>query len=102
MEYLYCFLEKEASAIFGVIGIILGFFGNYILQKLNRKYEITKDEAKEYFKEKRNLLTQTIRLISDYEFKIKTLHNFSEDDNGIPIAELNKEDVFEKYFLLIF
>lgn len=102
MEYLFELLDKNASAIFGVSGTIIGFFGNYILQKLSRKHEIIKEEAKEYFKEKRNLITKSIRLISDYEYRIKTLHDLIEDENGIPIAELKKEDVFEEYFLLIF
>jgi len=102
MEWIYCFLDKNASAIFGVIGVIFGFLGNYFLQSLNRKYEIMKEEAKEYFKKKRNVLTKTAQLSADYQFKLETLHDFTEDENGIPIGVVKKEDVYVKYFLLIF
>lgn len=102
MQLFWDFMNKNASALFGVLGTVLGFAGNYILQKLNRKHEITKKEAKEYFKEKRNVLTKAIRLIADYEFKMNTLYDFVEDNNGVPIRQLQIEDVFAKYFELIF
>lgn len=102
MEYLYCFLDKNASALFGAVGAIFGFLGNYILQRLNRKHEITKEIAKEYFKEKSDVLRKATQLSINYQFKLETLHDFIEDENGIPIAELKKEDVYVKYFLLIF
>jgi len=95
-------IDKHASAIFGVIGTVIGFVGNYFLQKWNQKFEITKDVAKEYYKDKKNVLTKAIQLISDYETKLRTLHDFIEDENGMPIGEIKKEDIFAKYFELIF
>jgi len=96
------FLDKQSSAIFGGIGALFGFFSTYWLKKLDHKYEITKDESKEYFKEKRTVLGKILQYISDYETELKTLHDFIENENGQPIRELKQEDVFEKYFLLIF
>ena len=99
-------IDKHASAIFSIgsaiIGALFGFFSNYWFKKLDNRFEITKDVAKEYYKDKQNVLTKALQLISDYETKIETPHNFIEDENGIPIRMLKKEDVFAKYFELIF
>ena len=46
-------IDKHASAIFGVIGTVIGFVGNYFLQKWNQKFEITKDVAKNIIKIKK-------------------------------------------------
>jgi len=96
------FFTDNASAIFGILGTVVGFFGNYFLQRKNQKFEVTKDVAKDYYKDKKNILTKSLQLISDYETKIETLHDYIEDANGVPTRELKKEDVFAKYFLLIF
>jgi hypothetical protein len=99
-------IDKHASTIFSiisaVIGTLFGFFSNYWFKKLDNKFEITKEISKEYYKDKKNIIEKTLQLISDYETKLATLHDFIEDENGIPIKELKKEDIFTKYFLLIF
>ena len=66
-------LDKHASAIFGAIGAIFGFFSNYFLKKYERKNEITKEGAKEYFKQKMFVLNETLKLISEYEITRKIL-----------------------------
>ena len=96
------FIDKQASAIFGILGTVIGFFGNYFLQKINQKFEITKDVAQDYYKGKKIVLTKTLQLISNYEFEIKTLHDFIEDDKGVPIGMFKKEDIYTNHFLLIF
>jgi len=96
------FMDKHASAIFGVIGTAVGFMGNAILQKWNQKFEVTKDIAKEYYKDKKIVLTKALQLISDYETSMETLHDFIDDEHGVPVKILKKEDVFAKYFKLIF
>jgi hypothetical protein len=99
-------IDKHASAIFSILsaslGALFGFFSNYWFKKLDNKFEVTKDIAKNYYKEKQKVLTTTLQLISDYETKLETLHDFIEDDNGVTIKELKKEDIFVKYFLLVF
>ena len=95
-------LDKHASAIFGAIGAIFGFFSNYFVKKLDRRNEISKEESKEYFKQKRLVLNESLKLISEYELTIETLHDYSTDDSGVPIKIVTKEDIYEKYFLKIF
>ena len=95
-------LDKHASAIFGAIGAIFGFSSNYFLKKYERKNEISKEEAKEYFKQKRIVLNESLRLISEYEITRETLHDFYYDNNDVPIKIVTKEDIYRKYFLKIF
>lgn len=96
------FLDKNSSAIFGLIGTIVGFAGNYFLQKRNHKFEVIKDESKRYFKQKRNVLNNSLKLFTEYETKIETLHDFIEDEYGVPIGIVKKEDIFAKYFKHIY
>ena len=96
------FFTDNASAIFGILGTVVGFFGNYFLQRKNQKFEVTKDVAKDYYKNKKNILVKSLQLIADYESTLNTLHNFIEDDRGVPIREVTKEDIYAKYFILIF
>jgi len=95
-------LDKHASAIFGGIGAIFGFFSNYFFKKIDRKYDISKEEAKEYFKQQREVLNKALQLISEYETTIKTLHDYYENENGMPVKIFTKNDIYEKYFLKIF
>ena len=95
-------VDKHASAIFGVIGAIGGFFSNYFFKKLDRKYEISKEEAKEYLKQQIKVLNKILQLISKYEITIETLHDYYDDEFGVPIKLITKEDIYEKYFLEIF
>jgi len=95
-------LDKHASAIFGAIGTVVGFLSNYFFNKLERKNEISKEEAKEYFKQKRIVLNESLRLISEYEITSEILHDFHYDNNGVPIEIVTKEDIYRKYFLKIF
>ena len=95
-------IDNHASAIFGIIGTIIGFIGNFILQKWNQKFEVTKEVAKEYYQQKKNVLEKALQLISDNETKIKTLYDFFEDEYGRLVSEVKKEDIYAKYFLLIF
>ena len=85
------------NAIIGLIGVILGgvitFFSNFWLKKKDFKNEI----SKEYYKEKRSVISKALEMVYDYEKEIKTLFGYYEDENGIPEKEINKEDVFEKY-----
>ena len=95
-------LDKHASAIFGGIGAIFGFFSSYFFKKIDRKYDISKEEAKEYFKQQREVLNKALQLISEYEISKETRFDFYEDDYGVPIAEVTKEDIYTQYFLKIF
>ena len=95
-------LDKYASAIFGAIGTIVGFLSNYFFKKLDRKYEISKEEAKEYLKQQIKVLNKILQLISKYEITIETLHDYYDDEFGVPIKMIKKEDIYEKYFLEIF
>ena len=95
-------LNNHASAIFGAIGAIFGFFTNYFFKKFDRKNEISKEETKEYFKQKRIVLNESLKLISKYQLTIETLHDYYENDYGLPIKIVTKEDIYKKYFLKIF
>jgi len=101
MEFLN-FLNQQASAIFGILGTILGFSGNYFLQKINQKFEIKKEISKEYYFKKKYVLTEILKMILEYEVKLKTLFDFEKDDNGMYIRKITKEDVYSEYFELIF
>ena len=100
------FIQENTSAIFGLLGTILGgvgtFFSTYFFKKYERKNEISKEEAKEYFKQKRFVLNETLKLISEYEMTKETLHDYYNDENGVPIKIVTKEDIYKKYFLKIF
>ena len=95
-------VDKHASAIFGGIGTIVGLISTYYFKKLDRKYDVSKEEAKEYFKQQREVLNKALQLISEYETTIKTLHDYYENENGVPIKIFTKNDIYEKYFLKIF
>jgi len=100
------FMIDNTSAIFGLLGTIVGgigtFFSTYFFKKYDRKNEISKEESKEYFKQKRIVLNESLKLISKYELTIETLHDYYENDNGVPIKIVTKEDIYKKYFLKIF
>ena len=104
--YMENFILENTSAIFGLLGTIVGgigtFFSTYFFKKYDRKNEISKEEAKEYFKQKRIVLNESLKLISKYELIIETLHDFYEDNNGVPVKMITKEDIYSKYFLKIF
>ena len=92
LNHLISFMDNHASAIFGAIGAIFGFLTNYFFKKFDRKNEISKEEAKEYFKQKRIVLNESLKLISKYELIIETLHDFYEDNNGVPVKMITKEE----------
>lgn len=101
MDYIDL-LDKNTSAIFGILGAIVGFFSDFFIKKLDRKNEISKEEAKEYFKQKRIVLNESLRLISEYEMTMNTLYDYFHNENGVPIEIVTKEDIYRKYFLKIF
>lgn len=100
------FIQENTSAIFGLLGTIVGgigtFFSTYFFKKSDRKNEISKEEAKGYFKQKRIVLNESLRLISEYKMTMNTSYDYFHNENGVPIKALTKEEIYSKYFLKIF
>jgi len=86
----YDIIKQTIPAIIGLIGVILGL-------TIGKKRDIKNEISKEYYKEKRSVISKALEIIYDNEKSIETLFGYYEDKNSIPVKEITKEDVFEKY-----
>ena len=96
------FLDKNVSAVFSLMGVFVGIIADYFRQKFNQKFQRISDESKKYFKRKSEVLNKSLQLSLDYEFELNTLHDTIDNEYGIPIGIKKEEDVFIKYFTLIY
>ena len=92
----------EYKGIIGVvIGAVIGFFFNFILEKTKFKQNIKLEEARKFLQKKVEIINTVLAFYSKYLFHIKTLHDYYEDEIGIPIKEVKEKDIYVKYFLEI-
>lgn len=96
-----CTIKSGFSEYKGIIGVVIGFFSSFILEKIKFTQNIKLEEARKFLQKKVEIINTVLSYYSKYNFHIKTLHDYYEDELGIPIKEVKEKDIYVKYFLEI-
>lgn len=91
-------MSEWVGVIGSLGGVLIGLGGNFVLKKIEFKYEIQKEEKKLFIKEQIKIYQQLLLIKNEFEKSLNQTFDLVYDDDNIPTRTRKTSEIKAIYF----